>query len=256
MNIKREIQVFFTALAFYTRIPCYKFCDYSAENIRDCVKFLPVIGWIVGAFSGLVFMLSLYIFPATIAILLSMISTILLTGAFHEDGFADFCDGFGGGFGKEQILRIMKDSTVGAYAVIGTICILALKYLTLFNINYKTLPIILIAAHSISRFNSITIIFTHEYVRKNDNTGKSHEKAEKYSLFSIIIMLLLALFPMFLLDLKYLLILIPIFIIRQLFASYIKRKIGGYSGDCLGALQQISEVVFYLFVVIFQWKFI
>jgi len=254
--IKKEFQIFFTALAFYTRIPCYKICNYSPKYVDESTKYLPLIGWIVGGIGGLVFIISKYFLPVYIAILLSIISTILITGAFHEDGFADFCDGAGGGFDKEQILRIMKDSRIGSYALIGMIGLLGLKYAALISINTDILPLILIAGHSISRYTAGSFLFTHEYVRKNDDNAKSLKISKKSSFMIILISSFFGVLPIFWLGIKFLLILIPIFITRQIFSSYFTRKLGGYTGDCLGAVQQITEVVFYIFAVMAPWKYI
>ena len=87
--MKKEIRIFFTALMFFTRIPCPKWVDHSEEYLNKSSKYFPLMGWIVGGGSALVFWLSTYIFPLPISILLSMIASILITGAFHEDGLAD-----------------------------------------------------------------------------------------------------------------------------------------------------------------------
>ena len=97
--------------------------------------YFPLIGWIVGGFSALIFWASSFLFPVSISIIFSMIASILVTGAFHEDGFADVCDGFGGGWTKEKILEIMKDSRVGSYGVIGMILMLGTKFAVLYQMN-------------------------------------------------------------------------------------------------------------------------
>ena len=94
-------------------------------------RYFPVIGWIVGGLSILSFLVFSRFVSADAGVLASMITGLFVTGAFHEDGFADVCDGMGGGFNKEQILRIMKDSRIGAYGTIGLIAILASKFVLL-----------------------------------------------------------------------------------------------------------------------------
>src|SRR3569833_79355 len=126
--MKRETKIFFTALMFFTRIPCPKWVDHSEEYLNKSSKYFPVVGIIVGSISALIFWLFQLFFPVEIALIFSIIASILTTGAFHEDGFADVCDGFGGGWTKDKILLIMKDSRVGAFGVIGLISILAGKY--------------------------------------------------------------------------------------------------------------------------------
>jgi len=135
--IRREWNCFLTALLFFTRIPVPKSYQYKETYSSPSSKYLTLIGWIIGGIAGAVFYTTSLLFPIEIAIVLSMISTVFFTGAFHEDGFADVCDGFGGGWGKENILKIMKDSTVGAYALIGTSLLLLLKFNALVALEYN-----------------------------------------------------------------------------------------------------------------------
>jgi adenosylcobinamide-GDP ribazoletransferase len=95
--MKRELELFFTALMFFTRLPVPTL-EYSQEKLNASSRYFPLVGILVGALSATVFMFSSLILPLKVAVLLSMIASILITGAFHEDGFADTCDGFGGGW--------------------------------------------------------------------------------------------------------------------------------------------------------------
>ena len=122
--IKRQIHIFFTALMFYTRIPCPKNIDHDPEYLNKASRYFPLIGWIVGGLSFLVFIFFEELFTVPIAVVFSIVASVLVTGGFHEDGFADVCDGFGGGWTKEKILLIMKDSAIGAYGALGLILIL------------------------------------------------------------------------------------------------------------------------------------
>ena len=254
--MKKQLTLFFTALTFYTRIPCYSLSNFTEEYINKASRYFPLVGWIVGAFGAIIYILTSHILPHSIAILLSILSIILITGAFHEDGLADFCDGFGGGNTKEQILTIMKDSRTGSYGVIGVIMILALKYFSLFEIKHSIIPLALIASNSISRFTAISFMYTHDYARKNDSTSKSPQVAQKAKLLDIIIAAIISILPVILLGYIYLLALIPIFIIREIMGFYFNKKINGYTGDSLGAVQQITEITFYIFILLIQqWKF-
>lgn len=253
--MKREIRIFFTALMFFTRIPCPKWTDHSPEYLNKSSRYFPLVGAIVGSIGALTFYIAALVFPIQVSILLSMISTILATGAFHEDGLADVCDGFGGGWTKESILRIMKDSRVGAFGVIGLIAVLSLKFICLNQIEVKLIPIILVASHSLSRFVASTLLFTLEYVR-DDADSKAKPAAQKMSIPSLIIGGLFGILPLFLFQ-NYLvfLILIPAFAMRWYLANYFKKWIGGQTGDCGGATQQICEVIIYL-SFIGLWKYI
>ena len=132
--LKTILNRFFNALAFYTRIPCPNWVDYSEEQLNRASAYFPLMGYLVAGFSFLVFYLAQTIFSIELSILLSMVAGILFTGAFHEDGFADLCDGFGGGWKAEDILRIMKDSRLGTYGVTGLLLVLLIKWQSLIDI--------------------------------------------------------------------------------------------------------------------------
>lgn len=265
--MKKELHIFFTALMFYTRIPCPATIDHHPDYLNKASRYFPVIGWIVGSISFMVFYLSTFLFSNEIAIVLSMIASILVTGAFHEDGFADVCDGFGGGWTKEKILLIMKDSAIGAYGAIGLILLFLLKFEAVFSLLSRSTIVnqqsvisnlfLFITAHSLSRLAAISIVFTHEYSRE-DATSKSKPIAQNYTwrevfgafFFGLLPLLILAIFCW-----QILFAVIPVFLFRFFLARYFQKWIGGYTGDCLGATQQVCEVVFYLSSFAL-WKFI
>jgi adenosylcobinamide-GDP ribazoletransferase len=265
--LKNEIKIFFTALMFYTRIPCPKWVDHSPDYLNKSTRYFPLIGWIVGAFSFAIYYGTKFLFPIEIAVLMTMVAGILLTGAFHEDGFADVCDGFGGGWTKKKILEIMKDSRVGAYGAIGLVLLFLLKfylllqiaqgaYVSSLNIHLYVL-LLFISAHSLSRLSAISIVFTHQYAREDDES-KSKPIAQKYSWKEVVGSSLFGLAPIISLaffQYQILLVIPIIFLFRFYLSVYFKKWIGGYTGDCLGATQQVSEIVFYL-SVIGIWKFI
>jgi adenosylcobinamide-GDP ribazoletransferase len=253
--LKKEIQIFFTALMFYTRIPCPKWVTHEADFLNKATRYFPVMGWIAGGATALVFYGAEYLFSIPVALVLSMIAGILITGAFHEDGFADVCDGFGGGWTKEKILDIMKDSRVGAYGVIGIVLLLLLKYILLSSINTSDLWIVLIAGHSFSRLCAVLIVTASKYVRENED-AKAKPLAKSITVKEILPAITFGIVPLILfMDIKVLLLL-PLPLLGTFYLRYYFTKwIGGYTGDCLGATQQVTELLFYL-SVISVWKFI
>ena len=240
---------FFSALLFFTRIPCPSKWTGDDGNLDRTVRFLPLVGWIVGGVGALVFILSHFLFPIPIAVVLSMTATILLTGGFHEDGFSDVCDAFGGGWNREQILRIMKDSRIGAYGVLGLILILGTKFLALMSLPVPMIPAALFTAHALSRFSPALLTFTDIYVRDTPDS-KSGSVAKKTSLPDLFQAALFAFVPLFIfMDWKILLVLPPMVIVHLWLKRYFKKWIGGYTGDCLGTCQQVGEMVCYLGMV-------
>ncbi len=253
--MKRELNIFFTALMFYTRIPCPKWINHDSEYLNKATRYFPLIGWIVGGICALVFYFASFYLSREVSIILSFVSGIFITGAFHEDGFADVCDGFGGGWTKEKILVIMKDSRVGAYGVIGLICIFLFKFYLLLGIENRYIPLVLLSAHAYSRFCAASFIATHEYVRENEDS-KAKPVAKSLSAGDLMIAFVFGISALFTFCNVYIFILlIPVYVIKIFSGRYYTRWIGGYTGDCLGATQQLCEVGFYLFFILL-WKFI
>lgn len=261
--MKKELHIFFTALMFYTRIPCPKNIDHNPDYLNKASRYFPLIGWIVGAICFGIYFLSAILFSSEVAIILSMIAGILTTGAFHEDGFADVCDGFGGGWTKEKILMIMKDSAIGAYGAIGVILLFLVKFqavsalTTTSNSDQFIILLLFVSAHSLSRLAAVSIVFTHAYSRE-DASSKSKPIAQNCTWREVVGALFFGLLPLIALSYfqwEILLVLIPVFLTRFFLARYFQKWIDGYTGDCLGATQQVCEVVFYLSVIAL-WKFI
>jgi adenosylcobinamide-GDP ribazoletransferase len=252
--MNKEIRIFFTALMYFTRIPCPKWVDHSAEYLNKSSRYFPVVGIIVGGISALSLWLFQWVLPIEIALILSMVTSVLVTGAFHEDGFADVCDGFGGGWTKEKILLIMKDSRLGTYGVIGLALILLLKFSLLSRMPLNTIMVALIAGHAISRLNAVSLIYTAQYAREDDSS-KSKPLATKMDNGSLVFAIITGVLPLLLFANAYVLLsIIPLLLARWYFSGYFKKWIGGYTGDCLGALQQVSEVLFYMsLLVIFRF---
>lgn len=252
--MKKELDIFFTAVMFFTRIPSPKWIDHSGDKMQKCTKYFSLIGIIVGIFGALTYWISSSILPQNIALLLSYIATIWITGAFHEDGFADVCDGFGGGWTKDKILAIMKDSLVGTYGIVGLICLFALKFFALSEINSQ-LIIVLIAGHSVSRCITTFILYIYPYAR-TDKSSKSKAVASSFKGSYLVFNSIIGLSPLFFFETYWVfLALVPPFIAMLLLGRFFNKWIGGQTGDCAGATQQITEVVFYLSLLIL-WKYI
>lgn len=185
-----------------------------------------------------------------------MIATVLLTGAFHEDGFADVCDGFGGGWTKEKILTIMKDSRIGAYGTIGIVFILVLKFMLLRSLNQEILPIVVVAAHTSSRAMAIVMTVFLPYARVQQSEGAVFKPFVANMVVSQgIVAMLFGVIPFLLFrDLFPLLVLLPMALVTIYLGRYFKKWIGGYTGDCCGATQQVTEIFFYLTILGFAWN--
>lgn len=244
--MRRELRLFFTALSFFTRIPCTRWAGDSADDLNHAVRYFPLVGILVGAAAAAVFWITDRFFPQKIAVIASMVASLWLTGAFHEDGLADAADGLGGGWDKEQVLTIMRDSRIGSYGAIALVMVLLTKYTTLTYLSPFTLPAMLVAAHALSRFAATLLIRVQVYVRE---TGKAKPLAQRMSAGELVVAGVFGLAPLALLPAGYLWALLPVALVWLWFSRKLQQRIGGYTGDCLGAMQQLCEVTFYLGVL-------
>jgi adenosylcobinamide-GDP ribazoletransferase len=236
-----QLKLFLLALGFYTRLPVPHKQDYS--QLPQSTIFLPLTGWLIGALTALSCYLANLLWPTPVAAIMALIIGILLTGAFHEDGFADVCDGFGGGYDKTRILAIMKDSYIGVYGTVGLLLLFALK-ISLLSTQGQSAALFLLVGHSISRWPPLLLMRQYTYARVDNS--KVAATVYKPSHQELAFATATALLPMALLPPLCLLALVPVLIVNTLLGRYFYRHIGGYTGDCLGASQQIAEVVFYL----------
>lgn len=246
--IKTECDRFLLSLQFFTRIPIPASVPYSEEELNKAAVYFPLIGFAVGALVALVYWVSHFVWPTEIAILLSMVAGLLLTGCFHEDGLADCMDGMGGGWDKERILTIMQDSRLGTYGAAALFAALGSKFLLLSALPVEVIVSVIIFAHVVSRINACSMMVTMLYARPS---GKAKPLATTMSWRVFGISIMLPAIPLAFINMPviFLLALVPLFFLRLWFACWLNKWLGGFTGDCLGALQQLSELVFLLGVV-------
>jgi len=244
--MKYQVQLFFTALTFFTRIPCAAWGKHEEADLNRSTRYFPLVGIVVGALVAAVFYFSVMLLPQSLTILLSMVASLMLTGAFHEDGLSDAVDGLGGGWEKEQVLTIMKDSRIGNYGAAALFMALFIKFEALAALPATLVPAVLIAAHALSRLVAASLIMTQQYVREN---GKAKPLATQMTTAEFALCTVFGLAPLYWLPLHVLWALLPVLLVRWWFGRLLQRKLGGYTGDCLGAMQQLSELTFYVGIV-------
>ncbi|NRR34192.1 adenosylcobinamide-GDP ribazoletransferase [Oxalobacteraceae bacterium] len=248
-----QLRLFFTALQFFTRLPIPRWVGFEADWLQHASRYFPLVGLVVAAISAAAYALAALLFPAPVAVVLATAAGIYATGAFHEDGFADMCDGFGGGMSQERVLEIMKDSRIGAYGAIGIGCLIALKCVTLALLPPASAIAALFLAHPLSRLAATSLIWQLDYARAE---GKAKPLAQEMQTDEFIIAAVCALLPALLIGamawISWQAIvsgLLATAIVTYWLAQKCVRRIGGYTGDCLGAVQQLTEAVLYLAVL-------
>ena len=251
-SLRQEILRIVGAFIFYSRIPLPS--GWYSKESNHSSRYFSLVGWLVGGVSVGVWLLAQMLFSGSfgtfpgvtlpIAVLLGMIAAVLLTGALHEDGFADTCDGLGGGWTPEERLRIMKDSRIGTYGALGLVFLVLLKFYALLQIQTEILPWVWIAGHAFSRFISISQLRFASYVQ--DPVKSKSGSMIEFSGVDLIINAVFGLLPLLFIGNQVWMGLLAVVLVWWLSLVYFKRKLGGVTGDCLGATQQLSEVVFYL----------
>jgi len=244
MLLARELNLLLIALTFYTRISLLQPKHYSAELLTSSNRYLPVIGLFVGLLVGLVGHLSLTIFPVSISAWLVVFTSLWVTGAFHEDGLADTCDAMGA-WSVESRLRIMKDSHIGAYGCIALIFSVGIRALF-----WAALPVeywipCAILVHSLSRLVPLIIMRCLTYVR-DEQSSKVKTAGKQIGVGNLLIsltftLIIAATFALSFPPLLWLVIVVSLTLLVAFLIFWFGKFLGGYTGDLLGASQQISE---------------
>lgn len=254
---QQQWRYFLVALGFLTRIPVMYLSDFEQRDLDAALKYFPLVGMLVGALGAIVYWLALQTLPPALAVVLSMASTIYLTGAFHEDGLADSVDGIGGGWEREQMLTIMQDSRLGTFGAVALFGALFTKFQTLNHLSPAWVSVMLVVAHALSRLAAVWMMTSMPLAKLN---GKSKPLATQLSKSDLCVANILGLMP--LLFFGYFLVLsigniarvsllicmlfIPMLLIGWWWRQKVFKCLGGYTGDTLGAMQQLTELALYL----------
>lgn len=243
-----ELRLFLTALQFFTRVPVPAWVGHSERQLNDAARWFPAVGILVGAAGALVYALVAPWSTPWLALALAFTATAWLTGAFHEDGLADAVDGLGGGYTRERALAIMKDSRIGTYGALALVLCFAVKISALAAMP-SAAPWALIAGHAVSRWLAVTVIATQDYVR-DDDTARAKPLAHAIGGGGLAVATVCGLLPLVLAGPAAVVGLAAAAGARWRLGAWFRRRLGGYTGDCLGATQQVCEAAFYVGLVL------
>lgn len=226
------------AIQFLTRLPLNIMIDWNSENLRKSTLFFPLVGLIIGLISYGVYYIMSFI-NSDVAAVFTVFTLIVITGGLHLDGLSDTCDGFFSNKSREDIMEIMKDSRVGAFGVIALIVIILLKYVLINNMD-QNIFIFLVFSIGNSRAVQVFNLAFRRQARK-DGIGKmfSESKPKKTAVLGILIYIVFA----GIININILIPFIVTFLFMDLFARYSYKVIGGVSGDVLGAMAELGEIV-------------
>lgn len=270
--MKSQLQHLLASLTLFTRLPWWRISNLPSEAFKYAVDYWPWAGFLTGGIMALIFFLCIQFTAITlpVAIMIIMVVRLLLTGALHEDGFADFCDGMGGGVTRERKLEIMKDSHIGTYGVIGLIIYFLFLYSTLHELamHYaqtslvrnmgQNNPILMMCAtiwladiwgKSVASF--ITLM---PYARSEEGAKVKavYHTPSFENILMHLIRIVLALALPFILMIKAgsapsVIALLSSIVLFLFLARWMRKSLGGYTGDCCGASFLLCELCFLLF---------
>ena len=244
-GLRREWQAFWLAMGFLTRIPVPVTVDYSQRLMNQCSVYFPLVGLLLGGLYAALYTLLAGFWSPLVCVLLVLGFHLWITGAFHEDGMADCADGLGGGYTVARRLEIMKDSRIGTYGAVALGVTLALKVALLTDTQPVWLALLL--APAISRLTPLCLMRALVYVSDPD-TSKSKPVAEGFSGqrlgVAVAGVAALALVAGVALE-----ALVAVGSVLLVWGAMLRRSLGGYTGDALGASVILSELVFLLMLV-------
>ncbi|SEF97410.1 cobalamin-5'-phosphate synthase [Xylanibacter ruminicola] len=234
------------SMIFFTRLPFWRLHEPPKECYKAVVEHWPMTGWLTGSIMAVTLWLGSLYLPYAVAVLLAIVVRLLITGALHEDGLADFLDGFGGGGNnRERILNIMKDSHIGTYGVIGLILYELLLAVSLFSMTPILAAMAILAADPFAKMVTAQLIMMMPYARTEEE-AKNKTVYRKMSWKASVSLAIQGLLPMmafiWLTGAKWTTIVFIPFLVMYFLYLLIWRKIHGYTGDCCGAVCLLVEL--------------
>ena len=236
------------AFIFFTRLPFWRLKEVPSECFKHVVPYWPWVGWLTGGLMAMVLGLGSLVMPVSLAWILAIVTRLLITGALHEDGLADFFDGFGGGTTRERTLTIMKDSHIGTYGVIGLI-VYFLLILELRHLPVSVLCTLVVCGDCWGKLCASQLINFLPYARKEEDS-KAKVIYNRMSGKELFFCIAGGTLPLLLLSSSLLGALIVPCLVLAFLISLMKRRLQGYTGDCCGATFLMCEMAFYLSALI------
>jgi adenosylcobinamide-GDP ribazoletransferase len=250
---RRQVSTFLAAVMFLTRVPVGNAHEFRLEDLASSAIYFPVVGALVGLTGG-VTLLTSYAVPSFVAVLICMLVTLCITGGLHEDGLADSADGLVGGQDPQRRLEIMKDSRIGTYGALALWFSLTAKLVliqSLLAVSVVTAVLTVVVGHSLGRASTVALLAGLPYVRTGESKSGPFGNKVTYTQLTIGLV-----FPFILsvalLHLPGLCCFVAASAVALACGFHFKRKIGGITGDCLGATNQLVELSTYLSLVVLQ----
>ncbi len=249
------LRLFFTALQFLTRLPIPSWVGFEPAWLARCAPYFVPVGALVGALSGAVLWAACWLWSPAIAVGLAMAAGVYITGGFHEDGLADTCDGLGGAVTREKALAIMKDSRLGSYGALGLVLVLGLKAATLVSLAQQDpalAALALVWSQALSRALPVVLMAMLPYAGDVEHAKAKPlaggvtrgDLALTLAFAALACVGLLTWRPELAPELGRALLAAGALLLWM--RGWLARRLGGYTGDTLGASQQLGELALLL----------
>ncbi|HPU52006.1 MAG TPA: adenosylcobinamide-GDP ribazoletransferase [Burkholderiaceae bacterium] len=249
-----QIRLLLVAVQFYSRLPVTgrlaQWLGHDPAQLAPATRYFPVVGLIVASLTAIVYAGCGLVLPHSVALMIAMAAGLMLTGAFHEDGLADYCDAMGGHHDKARLLEIMRDSRIGTYGAAALVMMLIGRFQTLAAIDPSWIGILLVTSASLSRGCAVAVMATLPYAHEGAAEGIAKPIARDLSRQDALVAIGLALAPAVLAAIwtgelpVFAAAGAAAFAMTAWMRRRIGRRLGGYTGDCLGAVQQLAELAF------------
>lgn len=231
---------------FFTRLPFWRLHEPPQACYKTVVEHWPLVGWLTGGVMAAILYFGSMVMPYLVAVIAAIVVRMLVTGALHEDGLADFLDGFGGGGrDRQRILDIMKDSRIGTYGVLGLVCYELLLGATLFSLTPEMAAFTILAADPFSKMVTSQLVMMLPYARKEED-AKSKTVYRKMEWKAGVSLAIQGLLPMtgflFLTRLPWSMIIFLPCLMMYFLYLLIRQRLQGYTGDCCGAVCLLVEL--------------
>ena len=231
---------------FFTRLPFWRLHEPPQACYKTVVEHWPLVGWLTGGVMAAILYFGSMVMPYLVAVIAAIVVRMLVTGALHEDGLADFLDGFGGGGrDRQRILDIMKDSRIGTYGVLGLVCYELLLGATLFSLTPEMAAFTILAADPFSKMVTSQLVMMLPYARKEED-AKSKTVYRKMEWKAGVSLAIQGLLPMagflFLTRLPWTMIIFLPCLVMYFLYLLIRQRLQGYTGDCCGAVCLLVEL--------------
>jgi adenosylcobinamide-GDP ribazoletransferase len=233
-----------TAFQFLTRFPLSR-VPYDPDALSRSAKFFPLVGAVIGVLESLAYLWLIRHLPVVIAALVTLALFILVTGALHEDGLADVADAFGGGWNREQVLAILKDSRIGTFGTLAMLFSVGLRVLLLANLPLHRFAAYVISAQVLCRWTALPLGYALPSAR--ESSGQGARIARQISMGSLAAgSVLSVIIVAYLLRWSLWSPIVSTLLLTGASGLYYLRRIGGVTGDCFGATNQLAEIAVYL----------